>query len=89
MWGRDETFDFGGTCAACSHGSSPGQERVDGLKIGSALLGACRDADSIEILPTVPFQPLSLEQCLLVPAVPERDAGPSVRRLRGINTQRP
>ena len=57
--------------------------------MGSSLLGVCRDADSIEISPTVPFQPHCLERRLLASAVAELDPVPPVRCLRGINIQRP
>ena len=89
MWGGDEIFDFGDTCAARSHGFAPEQEQADGLNMGSSLLGVCRDADSSEISPTVRFQPLSLEHRLLVSAVAELDPVPPVRCLRGIHIQRP
>ena len=89
MWGGDEIFDFGDTCAARSHGFAPEQEQADGLNMGSSLLGVCRDADPSEISPTVRFQPLSLEHRLLVSAVAELDPVPPVRCLRGIRIQRP
>ena len=57
--------------------------------MGSSLPGFRGDADSSDISPTVPFQPLPLEHGLLVPAVAEFDSVPPVRCLLGINIQRP